>query len=117
MKEKKKKQVQLVIKKNSERYLGCEDLDAGVLDVPAELVDGPAGAAEAVGIVDDVVEVVSPAGGAVEPQGGPQELVLVPAHGRVVALHLSDAAVVFAPVLVGELEQLQGHQKRDGSFR
>ncbi|WVZ73743.1 hypothetical protein U9M48_022021 [Paspalum notatum var. saurae] len=84
-----------------------QDLDAGVLDVPAELVDGPAGAAEAVGLVDDVVQVVGPAGGAVEPEGGPQELVLVPAHRRVVALHLRDAAVVFAPVLVGELEQLQ----------
>uniref|UniRef100_A0A0E0FVZ2 Uncharacterized protein n=1 Tax=Oryza nivara TaxID=4536 RepID=A0A0E0FVZ2_ORYNI len=38
-------------------YPGGKDLDAGVLDVPAELGDGPAGAAKLVSVVDDVVEV------------------------------------------------------------
>uniref|UniRef100_A0A0D9Z4G1 Uncharacterized protein n=1 Tax=Oryza glumipatula TaxID=40148 RepID=A0A0D9Z4G1_9ORYZ len=38
-------------------YPGGKDLDAGVLDVPAELGDGPAGAAKLVRVVDDVVEV------------------------------------------------------------
>jgi hypothetical protein len=106
MKEKKKKQVQLVIKKNSERYLGCEDLDAGVLDVPAELGHGPADAAEGVGLVDGVAEVLVAARGAVQPQRRPQQLVPVAAHGRVVAAHLLDAAVVRAAVPVSELEQL-----------
>jgi hypothetical protein len=90
-------------------YPGGEDLDAGVLDVPAELGDGPAGAPEVVGVVDDVVEVLGAACGAVEPERRPEELVVVAADGGVVALHLRDAAVVLAPVLVGELEQLQEH--------
>ena len=94
--------------KLSRRTYPCgEDLDAGVLDVPAELGDGPSGAAELVGVVDDVVEVLGAAGGAVEPERGPEELVVVAAHRRVVALHLRDAAVVLATVLVRELEQLQ----------
>jgi len=44
----------------------------------------------------------------VQPQRRPQHLVAVPAHRRVVAPHLADAAVVLAPVLVPELEQLLG---------
>ncbi|EEC74829.1 hypothetical protein OsI_10668 [Oryza sativa Indica Group] len=38
-------------------YPGGKDLDAGILDVPAELGDGPAGAAKLVRVVDDVGEV------------------------------------------------------------
>jgi len=91
-----------------EEQPGGEQLDAGVLDVPAELGDGPACAAELVRVVDDVVEVGGAARGAVQPERRPEELVVVPADRRVVALHLGDAAVVLASVLVGKLEQLLG---------
>uniref|UniRef100_A0A804PFF3 Uncharacterized protein n=1 Tax=Zea mays TaxID=4577 RepID=A0A804PFF3_MAIZE len=87
-------------------YLGCEDLEAGVLDVPAELGDGPAGAAERLGVVEGVAEVVAAAGGPVQPERRPQQLVLVAAGGRVVALDHVDAFVVAAAVGVGEFEQL-----------
>ena len=93
-------------------YSGGEDLDAGVLDVPAELGDGPAGAAELVGVVDGVVEVGGAAGGAVQPQRRPQELVVVPAHRCVVALHLRYATVILPPVRVRELEQLFPSKKK-----
>ena len=91
-----------------EVYLGGEDLEAGVLDVPTELGDGPADAAEGVGVVDGVAEVLLLARGAVEPERRPQELVVVAADRRVVAPDLLDAAVVAAPVGVPELEQLLG---------
>ena len=87
-------------------YLGCENLEAGVLDVPAELGDGPAGAAERLGVVERVAEVVTAAGDAVQPERRPQQLVLVAAGGRVVALDHVDAVVVASPVGVGEVEQL-----------
>ncbi|KAB8088827.1 hypothetical protein EE612_013560 [Oryza sativa] len=99
--------VPLLVLSSQQQSCG-EDLDAGVLDVPAELGDGPAGATEAVGVVHDVVEVMGLAGGPVQPQCGPKELVLVPAHRRVVALHLGDTAVILPSVLVGKLEQLLG---------
>jgi hypothetical protein len=105
----------LVIKGRDRAYLGGEHLDAGVLDVPAELGHGPADAAEVVGPVRGVAEVLGAPRGAVQPQRRPQQLVAVPAHGRVVAPHLRDAAVVRALVPVAELEQLPSYVRRTGT--
>lgn len=90
-------------------YLGSDELDASVLDVPAELGNGPANATEAVSLLNNVLQILLIVGGLIQPQRTPQQLVLIPTHRRVVVLHYPHASVIFPSELLPELEQLIHH--------
>ena len=74
------------------QYLGDEDVDAGVLVVPAELVDGLAGAERHLVPLD----VLPPARRLVQPRRRSQQLILVPVEVAVAGAHIASCRLLLS---------------------